>query len=258
MKDIGCLRQYSTEITEGLHKRLKAAYRRLNRIDAVNQILLTIPQEHGIPMPELNIQACSDDMRCGREIEELGNDRAVKEGTNPGDASGQSECSEGPRLNHKQGAGYEAGTPMDQVASNLMWPQLPEGFYESMTFKGMVLAATVYPTEVVQFLPHYDHGLSMPVQELHSKGRVTQHAWWTAGESSQKSGHTSAHCLWARQRERTYAPNGTLDGRIGCRLEVLFRVRDHVDKVYDVSMFTLLVVCGSRKPDGQEGMIQVD
>ena len=41
------------------------------------------------------------------------------------------------------------------------------------------------------------------------------------------------------------------------RLEGLFSVRDHVDKVHEVAMVTVLGVRGSRKPGGEEGMIPV-
>ena len=85
------------------------------------------------------------------------NNSADKQATNPGDAgdaSGQSEGYEGPRLKHKQVAEYEAGIPMDQVASRLMLPQLPERFYEYMKIKGRVLAAPVDPNQAEQFLTH--------------------------------------------------------------------------------------------------------
>ena len=42
------------------------------------------------------------------------------------------------------------------------------------------------------------------------------------------------------------------------RLQGLFSVRDHVDKVHEVAMVTVLVVHGLRKPGGEEGMIRVE
>jgi len=57
IKDFGNLPQYSTEITEALHKPLKDAYRRSNRVEAAEQILDMITRDHALRMRELNIQA---------------------------------------------------------------------------------------------------------------------------------------------------------------------------------------------------------
>ncbi|KAF8432002.1 hypothetical protein BGX38DRAFT_1103357, partial [Terfezia claveryi] len=48
--DFGTLPQYSTEITEALHKPLKDAYRRSNRVDAAEQILDSISRDYAIRM----------------------------------------------------------------------------------------------------------------------------------------------------------------------------------------------------------------
>ena len=55
--DFGTLPQYSTEITEALNKTLKDAYRRSNRVDAVEQILDIISRDYAIRMKELNLIA---------------------------------------------------------------------------------------------------------------------------------------------------------------------------------------------------------
>ena len=52
IKEFGSLPQYSTEITEAPHKSLKNAYRRLNRVDAADQISDTITREQAIHMQE--------------------------------------------------------------------------------------------------------------------------------------------------------------------------------------------------------------
>ena len=54
IQDFGTLPEYSTEITEALHKALKDAYRRSNRVDATEQILDTIPRDYAIRMREFN------------------------------------------------------------------------------------------------------------------------------------------------------------------------------------------------------------
>ena len=61
-------------------------------------------------------------MQFGDEIQQLLHNSADKQATNAVDASGQSERSQGPRLQHTQAAEYEAGTLMNQVASRIMSP----------------------------------------------------------------------------------------------------------------------------------------
>ncbi|KAF8419152.1 hypothetical protein BGX38DRAFT_1083833, partial [Terfezia claveryi] len=50
IKDFRSLPQYSTEVTEALHKPLKDAYRRSNCVNAAEQILDTITVEHALRM----------------------------------------------------------------------------------------------------------------------------------------------------------------------------------------------------------------
>ncbi|KAF8440699.1 hypothetical protein BGX38DRAFT_1074657, partial [Terfezia claveryi] len=45
IRDFGSLPQYSTEVTEALHKPLKDAYRRSNHVNATEQILDIITRE---------------------------------------------------------------------------------------------------------------------------------------------------------------------------------------------------------------------
>ena len=59
IKDFGTLPQYSTEITEALHKPLKEAYRHSNRVDTMEQILNMISRDYAIRMRELNLIAWS-------------------------------------------------------------------------------------------------------------------------------------------------------------------------------------------------------
>ncbi|KAF8457357.1 hypothetical protein BDZ91DRAFT_645596, partial [Kalaharituber pfeilii] len=53
----GSLPQYSTEICESLHKQLKQAYRRSNKVDAMPQILQTYTRSHAFAMRDKNISA---------------------------------------------------------------------------------------------------------------------------------------------------------------------------------------------------------
>ena len=68
IQDFGKLPQYSTEIKEALHKPRKDAYRRSNRVDATEQILDTISRDYAIRMRELNLLACSGEIKVAKEI----------------------------------------------------------------------------------------------------------------------------------------------------------------------------------------------
>ena len=73
-------------------------------MDVADQISHTITREYAICMRELNIQAWSRDVQVGDEIQELVNNRTDKQATNAGDARGQSESFESPRLKNQQAA----------------------------------------------------------------------------------------------------------------------------------------------------------
>ena len=54
IQDFGTLLEYSTEITEALHKPLKDAHRRSNRVDTTEQILDTMSRDYAIRMTQWN------------------------------------------------------------------------------------------------------------------------------------------------------------------------------------------------------------
>jgi len=56
IRDFGSLPQYSTEVTEVMHKPLKDAYRRSNHVNATDQILDIITREYALRIRELNIE----------------------------------------------------------------------------------------------------------------------------------------------------------------------------------------------------------
>jgi len=61
-----------------------------------------------------------------------------------------------------------------------------------------------------------------------------------------------------RRRGRSKATNGELDGMIVGKLGGLFSVRDHVNKVHEVALVSLLSVRGSKKPERDEGMVRME
>jgi len=67
----GSLPQYSTEITETLHKARKDAYRRSNKVDATSQILASYARESACKMLELNLCAWGKELNLGANINKL-------------------------------------------------------------------------------------------------------------------------------------------------------------------------------------------
>jgi len=62
----GALGQYSTDISESMHKGFKDAYRRSNKVNATSQIITTYTRDHTFTMKDLTISAC----RSIRETEQ--------------------------------------------------------------------------------------------------------------------------------------------------------------------------------------------
>jgi len=53
----GALGQYSTDISESIHKGFKDAYRRINKVNAASQIITTYTRDHTFTMKDLTISA---------------------------------------------------------------------------------------------------------------------------------------------------------------------------------------------------------
>jgi len=150
IKDFGNLPQYSTEITEALHKPLKDTYRRSNRIEAAEQILDTITRDHALRMRELNIQVWSRDFQFKKSILNLvGSGVDLQQpARNIKGALARSRDLDCPILQNKQAAEYEEGIPMNKLASKLMIPQLPGRFYEYLKLSKRLSAVPVHPLQI--------------------------------------------------------------------------------------------------------------
>jgi len=57
----GALGQYSTNISEAMHKGFKEAYQRSNKVDSISQIITTYTRDHTFAMRDLTINAWSPD-----------------------------------------------------------------------------------------------------------------------------------------------------------------------------------------------------
>jgi len=71
IEHFGSLPQYSTEITEALHKPLKDAYRWSNRVNATPQILDSYARESACRMLEFNLCAWGKELELAPDIKNL-------------------------------------------------------------------------------------------------------------------------------------------------------------------------------------------
>ena len=255
--DFGTLPQYSTEITEALHKPLKDAYRRSNRVDVAEQILDTISRDYAIRIRELNLRAWSREVQLPVEVLEILG--IVSESAVP------SKATRGPikvrqRLGGKQSADILGGTPLSSLATELGIPSLVERFRKYLMLNSSYTKSPPSSEEVSCYRAHYYNTLSVPVMQFQEDGEVIHHLRWTGKKGFRQRGEARADWVWVRQRERgpVELQFGQLDGKMVGRLEGLFSVQEATDKVHEVALVALLRLRGPAKPCGEEGMIRVE
>jgi len=246
----GRLPQYSTEITEALHKPLKEAYKRSNRVDATVQILDTHTRDHAFKMLELNLCAWDKEVSFKSEIKVLV-------------ASIRKEA-ESPVTNkvHPKLIGQQRGLnalpePVPLLTEILGMPSLMGKFQEYLRLNGYLGNAT--DTEGMEdYRGHYFSSLAVAVHEFQGDGQETHHVRWTGDKDFRKRGKRRADWVWIRKRPRSHESNGELDGRTVGRLEGLFRIWDRGGRTHELAYVRFLRVKGSNRPHGEEGMIRME
>jgi len=135
--DFGTLPQYSTEVTEALHKPLKDTHRRSNRVDAAEQILNRITRDYAIRIWELNLIAWSQDVEMPAEVRKMLKVMAADR-QDPGRAEQEPKLGRnGDGLGGKQDAGNLDSTPLVSLVEELELLCLTEGFCKELVFQYM-------------------------------------------------------------------------------------------------------------------------
>jgi hypothetical protein len=248
ISNFGTLPQYSTEITEALHKPLKDAYRRSNRVDAVEQILDTISRDYAIQMKELNLIAWSGEVKLPPDVREvLGivNKKGLKS------RSGR------PTLRGKQSV---ESSSLSSLATLLGIPSLIDHFCDYLRLNLAHIKPPPTFEEVSHYKAHYYSTLSVCVPQFQGNGELVHQIRWTGKRAFRQRGEARADWVWVRRWERRPVEQrmGQLDGRIVGRLEGLFSVQEEEDKNHEVALVMLLQLRGPTKPWGEEGMIRVE
>jgi len=262
IRDFGSLPQYSTKVTETLHKPLKDAYWRSNHVNTTEQILYTITREHALRIRELNIEVWSCEFPVDREfldaIKTQDSRKWMQDADQPERSPNHLSNAKYPRFGDKQGSECPEGTLMHKVAERLMVPELPPQFYEYLSVNAGLPVDVVSLAEVARFPTHYYTKQSVAMAQFQGEGVQTHNVWCIAGKAFRKMGKLRNDWVWVRRRGKSKAANGELDGRIVGKPGGLFSMWDHVNKVHEVVLVLLLSVRGSRKLGGDKGMVRME
>jgi hypothetical protein len=232
----GGLGQYSTEISETMHKPFKDAYCRSNRVNATSQIISTYTRDHTFAMRDLTIQTWM---------------RERTEGT----------------------AGVGKAAKQEQVYLKLRG-KIEFGVVGSLTDLGsatavgdLELATREFLTRDVRFanseverllkgeIRAYK-ALEIPVPKLSGKEFVVHYARCTG--LNMFRGQKRADWVWIRRHLASdMAQPGTLNGRLPGRLNALFKFKSKEGGVCRVANVRLLQCIGSGAVQGAEGMLRV-
>ncbi|KAF8440641.1 hypothetical protein BGX38DRAFT_1205503 [Terfezia claveryi] len=218
----GTLSQYSTEISETMHKAFKDAYRRSNRVDTLLQITrIRQGGERGEPTggvgkPPTTRRQVYLKLRGKIEFGRVGNIAELEHTTAVGDLT----------------LATQIFLTRDVKCTDSDIQRLLEGNIRA------------YKT------------LDIPVPKLSGNGFVVHHARCTGLDMFRKQQRSD--WVWVRRhRASDVARPGTLNGRIPGRLNALFKLKSKEGIVYRVANVSLLQCIGGSSVQGAEGMLRV-
>ena len=207
IQDFGTLPQYSTEITEALHKPLKDAYRRSNRVDATEQILDTISRDYAIRMRELNLLAWSGAINVPKEILEV-IDGPARDGEEQR-AGGQGEMRR-PRLVGQQSGGIPGGIPLLKLETELGIPGLVERFRDYVKLNGANRGPVPDVEKISTYMAHYYNTVAVPVTQFQGDSEIVHKIRWTGKRDFRQRGISRADWVLVRRRERSPPESGKM------------------------------------------------
>jgi hypothetical protein len=234
----GALGQYSTDISEAMHKGFKDAYRRSNKVDSTSQIVTTYTRDHTFAMKDLTIKAWS------RDNQERSPTTGVRKGT------------EGGKVYLKLAGKFDFGT-VSTIAD-----------LENVTgLCDLRLATKVFLTrahrgtnsDIVRLLDWDIRGyrsLQIPVPRFSGLGFLVHHARCT-GVGEFRGGKRN-DWIWVRRHEESdRMQQGTLNGRRPAKLNALFKLKSEDGTIYRLAHVTMLRCIGGTALQGVEGMLRV-
>ena len=194
--DFGTLPQYSTEVTEALHKPLKDAYRRSNRVDAAEQILDTINREYAIQLRGLNLIAWSEDIQLPPEVLEILD--ITKD--SPSTTRQRATIIRRPTLGDKQSTDNPSGDCLLSLAVTLGIPSLRERFLNYLKLNAPRVEPPLALSEISQYRAHHYASLSVPVIQFQGDEKLNHRVRWTGQRSFRQRGENKADWVWVHMR----------------------------------------------------------
>ncbi|KAF8415214.1 hypothetical protein BGX38DRAFT_1335328 [Terfezia claveryi] len=238
--DFGTLPQYSTEITEALHKPLKDAYRRSNHVDVAEQILDTVSRDYAIRMRELNLVAWSHDINLGADVLEMLADNAEGGDISAGNENGLVDpLSVRPwKVNRVQKVPAVCDClPLVVSWVYPVWQRFCEYLRMNMdSSRGTPDTEKIgnyrsYYYNILAILFHSSKEMENQFIELGGLGKRVSGGGTSQGQTGYRFGGKSMHrwnCKWVNLTE----------GWLGVRR--LFSVHDETQKVHEVALVVLL------------------
>ncbi|KAF8426488.1 hypothetical protein BGX38DRAFT_1147120 [Terfezia claveryi] len=213
----GSLPQYSTEITEALHKPLKEAYKRSNRVDATVQILYTHARDHAFKMLELNLCAWDKEVKFDYDIKALVVSMRK-------DTEGAVKNEDHPKLTGQQQVRNAPPEPLSVLTTALQIPHLVGRFRDYLRLRSDSGGYRPNVEEVANYQGEYYSRVLVLVQQFQGDGVQIHHVSWTGDRDFRRRGNVRANWIWVRRRPRLWDSGGQLDGRTVARVEGLFKI----------------------------------
>jgi len=164
----GSLPQYSTEITEALHKPLKDAYRQSNRVDTTPQILDRYIRESACRMLELNLYAWGKELELALDIKNLVSELQKER-------QGPKGKQEGPMFGGRQQPRSTVPEPLSVLARRLRIPILVTKFEEYMRLNGDLGVNRQNAQDMARYQGEYFNSVGIPVPQFQGDGMETHH-----------------------------------------------------------------------------------
>ena len=239
IRKFGALDQFSTDISEAMHKGFKDAYRRSNKVDSTDQIITTYTRGHTFAMKDLTIAAWN---RVRQE----------------------QDASQDVRIQTPEGQTFLKlqGKLSSEIVSNLEELErtmgLPGVKLATMSFLTREFRGTNYdPLRLIDCRIRAYRCLEVPVPKLSGEGFVIHNVRCTGLEGF-RGGQRRNDWVWIRKHTASdNARPGTLDGRIVGRLNALFKLTSEGGTVYRLAYVTPVQCIGGTAVQGAEGMLRV-
>ena len=210
----GELGQYSTDISEAMHKGFKDAYHRSNKVDSTNQIITTYTRDHTFAMKDLTIAAWT-------RIREEGN---ATQGVRKQSLEGQTFL----KLQWKLELETVSSLEDLERTFGIGGVKFAMRSFLIQEFRGTNSDAL----RLLDCKIRAYRCLEIPVPKLNGEGFVLHHVRCT-GLGSFRGREKRNDWVWIRKHPASDdAPLGTLNGRITGRLNALFKLTSKEGMVY--------------------------